>query len=313
MRAEGQVAVSFIGAGNYATRTLIPAFKESGSRLRTVASSGGVSGAHAGRKYGFERTTTDADSVFADKDTNAVVIATRHDTHARMVMAALKAGKHLFVEKPLCIRLDELEDIEKAVQKSDRVLMVGFNRRFAPQVQKIKSLLSGIPGSKSFVMTVNAGVIPQSHWTQDTDVGGGRIIGEACHFIDLLRHIAGASIVDCQKMAMKGITNDTMSLQLAFADGSIGAVHYFANGSKTFSKERLEVFADGRVLQLDNFRRLKGYGWPGFRKMNLWQQDKGQTVCVAAFVDAVKNGGDPPIALDELLEVSRVTIALAES
>ena len=313
VKAEGQTAVSFIGAGNYAARMLIPAFKEAGARLRTVASSGGVSGAHAGRKFGFEQTTTDADIVFADKDTNAVVIATRHNSHASMVIAALDAGKHVFVEKPLCIKPDELAQIEQAIHGSDRCLMVGFNRRFAPQVQKIKSLLSGVSGPKSFVMTVNAGTIPQAHWTQDPEVGGGRIIGEVCHFIDLLRHLAGTSIVDCKKMAMKGVTSDTVSLQLWFADGSIGTVHYFANGSKAYPKERLEIFADGRILLLDNFKKLKGYGWPGFRKMNLWQQDKGQAACVAAFVKVVKHGGDPPISLDELLEVSRVTIALAES
>ena len=313
VKAEGQTAVSFIGAGNYATQMLIPAFKESGSRLRTVASSGGVSGAHAGRKFGFEQTTTDADSVFVDEDTNAVVIATRHDSHARMVIAALKAGKHVFVEKPLCITLDELTEIEKAIHGSDQCLMVGFNRRFAPQVRKVKNFLAEVSGPKSFVMTVNAGVIPRSHWTQDAEVGGGRIIGEACHLIDLLRHLTGASIVDCKKMAMKGVTSDTVSLQLWFADGSIGTVHYFANGNKLYPKERLEVFASGRILQLDNFRKLKGYGWPGFRKMNLWQQDKGQTACVQAFVDAVKNGGDPPIGIDELKEVSRVTLELQES
>jgi predicted dehydrogenase len=313
VKAEGQSTVSFIGAGNYATQMLIPAFKEAGACLRTVASSGGVSGAHAGKKFGFEQTTTDADSVFEDKDTNSVVIATRHDSHASMVIAALDAGKHVFVEKPLCIKPDELTEIEKAIHGSDRCLMVGFNRRFAPQVRKIKNLLSGVSGPKSFVMTVNAGEIPQSHWTQDAEVGGGRLIGEACHFIDLLRHLAGASIVDCQRLGMKGISNDTMSLQLSFADGSIGTVHYFANGSKAYPKERLEIFADGRILQLDNFKKLKGYGWSGFRKMNLWQQDKGQTACVAAFINVVKHGGDPPISLDELLEVSRVTIALAES
>ena len=313
VKAERQVAVSFIGAGNYATRTLIPAFKASEMRLRTVVSNGGVSGTYAGRKFGFERTTTDTKSVFSDEDTNTVVIATRHDSHARMVIAALEAGKHAFVEKPLCITLDELAEIEQAIHGSDRCLMVGFNRRFAPQVRKIKSLLSGISGPKSFVMTVNAGEIPQSHWTQDAEAGGGRLIGEACHFIDLLRHLAGASIVDYRKTAMEGITGDTASLQLDFVDGSIGTVHYFANGNKALPKERLEVFADGRILQLDNFRKLKGYGWPGFRKMNLWRQDKGQTACVAAFVNTVKNGGDPPIAIDELLEVSRVTIALASA
>ena len=310
-RTEGQLAVSFIGAGNYALRTLIPAFKASRVRFHTVASSGGISGAHAGRKFGFEQTTTSTESVFSDEDTNAVVIATRHDNHARMVIAALEAGKHVFVEKPLCITLDELADIKKAIKASDRHLMVGYNRRFSPHLRKIKSLLSAISGPKSFVMTVNAGAIPHAHWTQDVEVGGGRLIGEACHFVDLLRHLAGASILDFRKFVMKGIINDTMTIQLIFADGSIGTVHYFANGNKALQKERLEVFAGGRILQLDNYRKLKGYGWPGFRKMNLWRQDKGQTACVKAFVDAVKNGLDTPIAIDELIEVSRVTIGLS--
>ena len=312
-KAERQTAVSFIGAGNYAARMLIPAFKEAGARLRTVASSGGISGAQAGRKFGFEQTTTDPANIFSDGDTTAIVIATRHDSHAKMVITALKANKHVFVEKPLCITLDELTEIEKAIHGSDRCMMVGFNRRFAPQVRKIKSLLTGVVSPKSFVMTINAGEIPPSHWTQDPEIGGGRIVGEACHFIDLLRFLAGAPISSWDRMSMDTATQDTVSISLNFADGSIGTVHYFANGSKPFPKERLEVFTGGRVLQLDNFRKLTGYGWPGFRKMNLWRQDKGQAACAAAFVDAVKNGGDPPIAIDELLEVSRVTIALAES
>jgi predicted dehydrogenase len=189
--------------------------------------------------------------------------------------------------------------------------MVGFNRRFAPQIQKMKSLLSGVKGPKSFLMTVNAGVIPAGHWTQDTEVGGGRIIGEACHFIDLLRFLAGAAIEGHSCVAMASPTGDTVTITLRFADGSIGTVHYFANGSKVFPKERIEVFATGRVLQLDNFRRLTGFGWPGFRKMRLWRQDKGQNACVAAFVQAVGKGGAAPIPLEEILEVSRVCIEIA--
>ncbi|MEY6432359.1 Gfo/Idh/MocA family oxidoreductase [Thioalkalicoccus limnaeus] len=191
--------------------------------------------------------------------------------------------------------------------------MVGFNRRFAPHVQKIKSLLAGVSGPKAFVMTVNAGAIPADHWTQDPMVGGGRIIGEACHFIDLLRFLAGAPIEHHARLAMDSATGDTLSLQLGFAEGSIGTVHYFANGSKAFPKERLEVFAGGRVLQLDNFRRLTGYGWPGFKTMRLWRQDKGQKACAAAFVQALRDGGPAPIPLDEILEVSRVTIGVAVS
>ncbi|MBT8421099.1 MAG: dehydrogenase, partial [Gammaproteobacteria bacterium] len=188
--------------------------------------------------------------------------------------------------------------------------MVGFNRRFAPQIRKIKQLLGAVTGEKSFIMTVNAGRIPVEHWTQDPATGGGRIIGEACHFIDLLRFLVGTPISSWQRLSMDAATNDTVSLQLGFADGSIGTIHYFANGNKAFPKERLEVFAGGRVLQLDNFRRLSGYGWPGFRRMNLWRQDKGQKACAAAFVQAVKHGGPSPIPEEEIFEVSRVSIAL---
>jgi predicted dehydrogenase len=191
------------------------------------------------------------------------------------------------------------------------LLMVGFNRRFAPQIQKIKSLLNGVSGPKSFVMTVNAGAIPADHWAQDMEIGGGRIIGEGCHFIDLLRFLAGSPIVAHSRIEMDSATGDTVSLQLGFADGSIGTVHYFANGCKAFPKERLEVFAAGRVLQMDNFRKLKGFAWPGFKDMNLWSQDKGQKPCAAAFVKAITAGGAAPIPFSEIVEASRVSIELA--
>lgn len=313
--------VSFIGAGNYAGRVLIPAFKEAGASLVAVASSGGVSGVHYGRKHGFQRASTDSTELIADAGTNAVVIATRHNTHAGLVIEALEAGKHVFVEKPLCLtceELDRIQDTYSSVVKNQKpcLLMVGFNRRFAPQVKKIKSLLEGVKEPKAFAMTVNAGAIPADHWTQDPEVGGGRIIGEACHFIDLMRFLAGASINDFQATYMgenQGMRalDDKTSITLKFGDGSMGTIHYLANGHRSFPKERLEVFAGGRVLQLDNFRRLSGYGWRGFRKNTLWRQDKGQKACVKAFVDAIRNGGTSPIPFDELMEVSRVTIAAA--
>lgn len=309
----GAPKVSFIGSGNYATAVLIPAFKAAGAMLRTVASSGGVSGLHAGRKFGFTQATTDTASVLADPGTAAVAITTRHDSHARLVREALAAGKHVFVEKPLCLTLAELADIDAAHADAAAtgkapILMVGFNRRFAPQVVRMKSLLAGATGPKAFVMTVNAGAIPLEHWTQDPDVGGGRILGEGCHFIDLLRFLAGSPIESHHRATMGAATADTATVQLGFADGSIGSIHYFANGSKRFPKERLEVFAGGRVLQLDNFRKLTGFGWPGFTRMRLWRQDKGQRACAAAFVRAVEQGGASPIPISELLEVSRVSI-----
>lgn len=306
--------VAFVGAGNYATAVLMPAFKHAGAQLKTVVSRGGVSGVHAGRKFGFSETTTDPDSVFADPGITCLAIATRHDSHARITCKALSANKHVFVEKPLALSIAELEQIAAvyAGAPTPPILMVGFNRRFAPHVKKIKSLLDGATGPKVLVMTVNAGAIPTQHWTQDTQIGGGRILGEACHFIDLLRFLAQQPIVSQRVTVMRG-SRDTTTIQLGFADGSIGTIHYLTNGSKTFPKERLEIFAAGRVLQLDNFRKLTGYGWPGFRRMNLWRQDKGQTACAQAFVDAVRQGGPPPIPIDELMEVGRVSVELAQS
>jgi len=311
--SDSRVAVGFIGAGNYARAALIPAFVAAGARLHTIASAGGVSGAHAARKFGFENATTDNAALFADANVSAAVIATRHDSHAQLVLAARRAGKHVFVEKPLCVSLDELASIETAWDGGGPLLMVGFNRRFAPQVARIKSLLAATPGPKAFVMTVNAGAIPATHWTQDRAAGGGRLLGEACHFVDLLRFLAGAAISRHRVSALGEVSRDSATITLEFADGSLGSIHYLANGSKAFPKERLEVFVAGRVLQLDNFRRLKGFGWPGFSRMNLWRQDKGQSACAAAFVTALATGASAPIPLSEIFEVSRVSIEIEQA
>lgn len=310
-------AVSFIGAGNYAGGVLIPAFKAGGARLRSVVSNAGVTGLHAGRKHGFEETTTDAGRVLADADTDAVVVTTRHDSHAAYVEQALRAGKHVFVEKPLCLALDELSRIEQAyaATASDGcgppVLMVGFNRRFSPLVTRVRTLLDAVSGPRSFVMTVNAGAVPAEHWTQDPQIGGGRIVGEACHFVDLLRFLAGVPVRRWIRSTMTANIEDTTTVLLEFVDGSIGSIHYFANGNKAFPKERLEVFAAGGVLQLDNFRSLRGFGWPGFREMKLWRQDKGQRQCARAFIDAVRGVAERPIAAEEIFEVTRLSIEIA--
>lgn len=194
--------------------------------------------------------------------------------------------------------------------------MVGFNRRFSPQVQKMKTLLNAVKAPKSFIMTMNAGAIPANHWAQDNAVGGGRIIGEACHFIDLMRFLADSPVVSIQARRMgdtpgEAVVEDKASITLGFADGSFGSILYLANGAASFPKERVEVFAAGRVLQLDNFRKLKGYGWPGFGKLNLWKQDKGQNACAAAFLQAIQSG-PPAISPDEIFEVARVTLDVAD-
>jgi predicted dehydrogenase len=304
--------LGFVGAGNYASRVLIPAFRDAGARMHTLVSAGGTSSVVHGRKAGFVEASTDVEAMLANDAVNTVVIATRHDTHARFVIRALRAGKHVFVEKPLCLRLEELDEIRDALEKSTAHLMVGFNRRFSPHAEKMKALLSAVSAPKAFIMTVNAGEIPPGHWTRDPAEGGGRIVGEACHFIDLLRFLAGCAISSQESTFQGGMDADSASIQLSFSDGSMGTVHYLTGGSKSFPKERLEVFAAGGVLQLNNFLELKGFGWPGFKRMRTLRQDKGQKACAAAFIEAVRTGGQAPIPVDELLEVSRAAIEAAK-
>ncbi|WP_421864528.1 bi-domain-containing oxidoreductase [Marinobacter adhaerens] len=310
--------VGFLGAGNYAGRVLIPAFKSAGAEMHTVVSGGGVSSVHYGTKYRFEKASTDSNALMEDTSVNTLVIATRHDSHARQVLDGLRAGKHIFCEKPLCLTGDELKEIEsEAGERLDQLLMIGFNRRFAPHVITAKSLLDKVVEPKNLIMTVNAGSIPADHWTQDSKVGGGRIVGEACHFIDLMRHLVGAPItghhaVSIGRHPSVEITDDKSTIVLTFADGSVGTIHYLANGHKGFPKERLEIFCAGRVLQLDNFRKLKVYGWPGVKDHRLWRQDKGQSACAREFIKAVSEGGPSPIPLHEVIEVSRVTLEVAE-
>lgn len=308
-----------IGAGNYAGRILIPAFAKTGAELRAVTTSGGIAGVHTGRRHGFQTVTTDADTVIGDAAVDTIVIATRHDSHAALTMQALRAGKHVFVEKPLALRLDEVQAVADACAElgpEAPLLMVGFNRRFAPHVLKMRDLIATVREPKAFIVTVNAGEIPPMHWTQDPLAGGGRIVGEGCHFVDLLRFLAGARIEHVEGMAIGGmlpVHDDKSSFTLSFADGSIGTVHYLANGHKSYPKERVEVFCAGRVLQLDNYRMLTGFGWPGFRRMRSLRQDKGNERCAAAFMAAVRAGGPSPIPLDQVLEVSRASIEIAES
>ncbi len=319
--ARTSPAIGLIGAGNHSARVLIPAFVAAGVSLYGVASQGGVTAAHCARKFGISRATTDPVALIAAPDVDAVVIATRHDSHAGLIVQALRAHKHVFVEKPLAITADQVDAIVDAWERSEidgcrPYLVVGFNRRCAPQVLRMKALLADVREPKSLIVTVNAGAVPATHWTQDRSVGGGRIIGEACHFVDLLRFLAGGPIVRSSVETLgDGRANpaDSAAITLRFADGSVGSIHYLANGHRAVPKERLEVFCAGRVLQLDNFRRLRGYGWPHFSRFNLWRQDKGQRALVQVFVDALRTGGDPPIPFEELIEVSRAVIAIDEA
>jgi predicted dehydrogenase len=312
--------VGFVGAGNYASRMLIPAFKKGNAQLHTIATSGGVSGVIHGEKNQFAHATTDTSAMLANADINTVAIVTRHSSHAQFVSEALQNGKNVFVEKPLAINRNQLENVKKAYETNQASptpsrLMVGFNRRFAPHVVQMKQILDTHVKSKSIVMTVNAGAIPSTHWTQDKEVGGGRIIGEACHFIDLIRFLVGHRITNlsahCLSEEGKAI-DDTAVITMNFVDGSLGTVHYFANGATSYPKERIETFCDGKILQLDNFRKLRSFGYKGFKDSSLWQQDKGHNDCAAAFLEAVQNGLPSPIPADELFEVAEYTLQAAE-
>ncbi len=318
---EGKAVVGVIGAGNYASRILIPAFKDAGATLSTLVSSGGLSSALHGRKSGFITASSNTQEIFGNSDIDTVVIATRHDSHASLSIDALAAGKHVFVEKPLGLTRTEIDSVEAAYNKPHpdgrrRQLMVGFNRRFSPQVEAMKKLLETVRQPKSFLMVMNAGAIPADHWTQDPVIGGGRIIGEACHFIDLMRFLAASPIISVSARRMgdgggMNTTEDKASITLGFADGSFGTIMYLANGAASFPKERIEVFTAGRTLQIDNFRKMTGFGWPKFSSFNLRTQNKGQQECPKRFLAGIATGV-PAIPSDEIFEVARVTIDAAE-
>ena len=329
--AESKVTIGLIGAGNFTGAVLLPALKKTGVRFQAIASSGGGTGTHLGKKFGFEESTTDTERIFEDKEINTVFVTTRHNSHARFVMEALEAGKHVFVEKPLCMNEEELEGIKTAYQPSGirpqtsdfrsptsdcRHLMVGYNRRFSPHTIKIKELLAGRAEPLCMNMTVNAGIIPQDHWIHDPEVGGGRIVGEGCHFIDLMVSLTG-SMVQSVSACMAGdgfaVRTDKMSIVLGFADGSVGTVNYFANGSKSYPKEMLEVFSEGRVLRMENFRITLGYGFKGFKRFRTLRQDKGHNAEVAAFVERIAAGGEALIPFEQLENVTRAGFAAVES
>ena len=310
-RPTGTTA-AVIGAGNFATRVLLPILKQRNVRLRTIASAGGPSGAIAGAAFDAERITADVDDIVDDSSIETVFVLTRHDSHASLVLRALEAGKHVFVEKPLALSEEDLDRIERVARDTDRLLMVGFNRRFAPFSREVASHLAARSGPVALNITVNAGAIPRDHWTQNADVGGGRIVGEACHFIDLARALVGQPIagVHATPAATRGgeFVDDIASLSINFADGSIASIFYVANGAKSYPKERVECFFDGRTLVIDNWRRLRRFNVRGPMFELGKRQDKGHAAEIDAWLSAVQQGGPPPIPLDELIEVSRWSI-----
>jgi predicted dehydrogenase/threonine dehydrogenase-like Zn-dependent dehydrogenase len=316
----GKAVVALIGAGGFGGRVTAPGLKQAGALLKTIVSRGGVSSVVEGRKAGFENASTDVEAVMADGEIDTIVIATRHDSHARLALEAIAAGKHVFVEKPLALTEAEIDRLEQGLSRSAAEgrpvnLMVGFNRRFSPYAVKARSLLASVSEPKCLVAIVNAGSIPADHWTQDAEQGGGRIVGEACHFIDLLRFLVASPIVSVKATSVgpgsaDGVSADKTTITLAFQDGSIGTVHYFANGPKSVAKERIEMFAGGKWLRIDNFRRLEGAGWSRNAGMS-GRQDKGHAAVLEAFVTSIQRGTASPIPAEEIFEVSRWSVRAA--
>lgn len=272
---------------------------------------------HTASKFGVENATTDLDAVLSDPDVNLLLVTTNHDSHANLVCRTLQADKHAFVEKPLAINVPQLKQVLDAVEHScGKQLLVGFNRRFSPHIQKCRELLRGRSSPVAINILVNAGDIPPNHWVHDPIVGGGRIIGEACHFLDLAVFLTGSLIqtVSASRFgANVSVRDDKMAIALQLADGSIASVNYFSNGSKSFPKERISIFSDNRILEIDNFRLTRGYGVKGFSKLKTFRQEKGHKQQFAALIDRIAQGGEWLIPLEELTNVALASIAAMQA
>jgi predicted dehydrogenase len=308
--------VGFIGAGNFARAILLPRFQKLGGvSLVGVATATGSNARAVGDRFGFAYATTERAQLLADPAVHAVVIATRHASHARFAAEALRAGKAVFVEKPLALDEAGLEEVLAAQAESGGLLSVGFNRRFSPLARALReSFPPGLPLALAY--RVNAGPIPRESWIHDPDEGGGRIIGEVCHFIDLCQYVTGDLPVEVFAQALggpEGGVHDTVAMTVRFARGSVATLSYFATGDRAFAKERLEVFGAGTVAVLDDFRELVTSRAGKRSRVRRLSQDKGFDQEVAAFAAAARAGGEPPTALASLVATTRATFALEES
>ena len=311
------VKLGVLGAGLFANAMLLPAIKKAGDiELVGVASSGGLHAQHSGKKFGFKYATSSDDEIINDPNINTVAILTRHNSHADLVVKALKAGKHVFVEKPLAINEKQLSKISKQLKANNQSLLtVGFNRRFAPLAQQLHTSLKDRTEPMHVHYRINAGYIPLNHWTQDPEFGGGRIIGEGCHFIDFITFLVGESPVSVSAHALPDAgkyREDNVSMTLTFPDGSIGVVDYLANGDKSFPKERVDVFCGGQVSVLDDFVSLETVR-DGRKTRAKGAQDKGHVNEWKAFAKSIREGGEPPIPYEQLVGATKSTFAAVES
>ena len=309
--APARCVTGMIGAGNFVRATMLPLLK--GKCIKYIASEGGLSAADLALKYKISQATADYHKVLEDKEVDLVIIATRHDQHASMVIHALQANKHVFVEKPLAITPKELESVIEIWPGSDKSVTIGFNRRFSPYLVKMRKLLGD--ACMNVIVTVNAGRLPEDHWLHDPKVGGGRLIGEACHFIDLVSFLTRSKIkAVCASSNNANLPGsmDQADILLKCANGSTGTVHYYSNGSKNYQKERIEVYSGGRTLVLDDFGKLTGYGFLAFSKLKVGKQ-KGHRELFEQLFQTIEQGGKPLISPLEIINTTRSTFAVLES
>lgn len=322
------VRIAFLGAGQFAGSVLLPALSEvDGVELVSVCTRTGLSARRTAERFGFGATYTDPEEIFGDPGVDAVFVATRHNHHARFVIAALEAGKHVFCEKPLCLDLHELERIESAWEEALKwggesgppVIMLGFNRRFAPMTTRVRQLLCDCRAPATVVYRVAAGRLPDDHWLHDREVGGGRIVGEVCHFVDWIEYVVGSSTCEVRATGLKGARSapdEDVSITLKLRDGSIGTIHYLACGGQGLTKERIEMFAGKISVQIEDFRT--GSAWMNGERERLSRrffpsQQKGHREELEAFLRAVRNRECSPVTLEDAVRVTRVTLAAVRS
>ncbi|MFK2819103.1 bi-domain-containing oxidoreductase [Flavobacteriaceae sp. LMIT009] len=313
---EAQKGVlGIVGAGNFTSSTILPSLKKAGANIKYIASSGGLTSTIMAKKHGISNSTTDYKEILKDPDVDLVLVTTRHDMHAPMVLECIEAGKSVFVEKPLAIKKEELESIIESYIDNNVNISVGFNRRFAPLAQKMKALLGSDRTPMNIVATMNAGFIPADVWVHDMEVGGGRILGEACHYIDLCTYLSGSKVASVCLNAMgenPQENTDNVSILLKYENGTNAVINYFANGSKAYSKERVEVFSQEQTLIMDNWRRLQAFGFKGFSKASS-KQDKGHFNQFNELIKQQKEGGKPIIPFDEIVNTTKASFAAIES
>jgi predicted dehydrogenase len=313
---QAQVRVGVLGAGNFAQGVLIPAMKSAGAQMIGLCASSGARARSTAGKFGFEFCTTDDEEIYSDASINTIVIATRHHLHAGQVIRALECGKNVFCEKPLCLDEEELEQIERACSPcgSEIRLMVGFNRRFAAMARQMKDFLVQAGGPLAMHYRVNAGALPKDHWIEDPEQGGGRILGEVCHFVDFLSFLCGAAPASVSARCVNSAAGQDVIASLVFADGSQGTISYLCSGDRTFSKERVEVFGGGSVAVLDDFRRLELVRRGRKSLSRSWlKQDKGHAAEWAGFCESIQTGRPAPISFEEIVASTRATIRIVDS